>query len=166
MSGWQLSAQRRRSGQSRPRSPFHPTRPIPGAAVGVGFGARRGVPPDDAEQPLSLSLPTFAGMRGNEQDAPIPDLPALASERGSSTRSRPLPPPEDRSAQAGKRSFKRALKFLSPPPSTAGVAVPSIDQNRPAWLGTRTRRVRRPGGAGRRRRRPSPSSPVDRGIAA
>jgi hypothetical protein len=32
---------------------------------------------------------TFAGTRGNDEDAPIPDLPALAKERGSSTQSGP-----------------------------------------------------------------------------
>jgi hypothetical protein len=35
---------------------------------------------------------TFAGTRGNGEVAPIPDLPALASERGGPTQSRPYHP--------------------------------------------------------------------------
>ena len=49
---------------------------------------------EDAFSPATLSnrfrlgKPTFAGTRGNEQDAPTPDLPALAPRRGCSS-SRP-----------------------------------------------------------------------------
>jgi hypothetical protein len=45
---------------------------------------------EDAFSPTTLSnrsrlgKPTFAGTRGNEQDAPFPDLPGPALERGGS----------------------------------------------------------------------------------
>ena len=51
---------------------------------------------EDAFSPATLSnrfrlgKPTFAGTRGNEQDAPTPDLPALAPRRGCSTPYRTL----------------------------------------------------------------------------
>ena len=40
----------------------------------------------------AFSEKTFAGSCGNEKDAPIPDLPAFAPERGGSTLSGPSRP--------------------------------------------------------------------------
>jgi hypothetical protein len=45
-------------------------------ALNDGKGARKRVPAEDAEQPLSPAKPTFTNTLGKEQDAPIPDLPA------------------------------------------------------------------------------------------
>ena len=47
------AARPRRSPWLRRRSAFHPTRPMPDTAVGVGFGARRAVPVVEAECRLS-----------------------------------------------------------------------------------------------------------------
>jgi hypothetical protein len=50
---------------------------------------------EDQFRPPSLSggcrlgKATFAGMGGKEKDAPIPDLPVLTPERGSSTQPSP-----------------------------------------------------------------------------
>jgi hypothetical protein len=49
-------------------------------------------PPTGLSAGCGFRKETIAGMRRNGRDAPIPDLPALAPERGGSTRSCRSPP--------------------------------------------------------------------------
>jgi len=49
------------------------------------MGHEDAFPPATLSNRFRLGKPTFARTRGNEQDAPIPDLPALTPERGGST---------------------------------------------------------------------------------
>ena len=72
------------------RSPgLHPTEPIGRVLRTAGMGHEDAFPPSRLSVRCGFSQGTFAETHGNGRDAPVPDLPTLARERGSSTLNRP-----------------------------------------------------------------------------
>ena len=72
---------------------------------GSALGQQHELPPPEPNARYLFGQATFAGMRGNERDAPIADVPALASERGVSTHCRRSSPRQRLVGSAMKRTF-------------------------------------------------------------
>ena len=63
-------------------------------------------PPTKLSVGCGVRKETIAGMRRNGRDAPIPDLPALASEQGGST---PKPSFAARETSAARESYRSTM---------------------------------------------------------
>src|SRR5262252_100337 len=69
--------------------PPPPSAPIPVVPLKSGMGHDDQFPPPRLGARYRFNQRTFVATRGNERDAPIPDLPVLAAEGVSTPKRRP-----------------------------------------------------------------------------